>query len=73
MKEFETKPKKWGNSLGITIPKEIAEEEGIKEGKRIKVFVLIEEKKTLKEMFGSLKEWKKPTDKIMKEIDKRYD
>ena len=73
MKEFEAKPKKWGNSLGITIPKEIAEEEGIKAGKKVRVFVVAERKNTLKEMFGSLKGWKKPTQKIMKEIDEGYD
>ena len=73
MKEFEAKPKKWGNSLGITIPKDIVEKEGIKEGKNVKVFVIVEKKSTLKEMFGSLKGWKKPTQKIMKEIDEGYD
>jgi len=72
MKDFEAKPKKWGNSLGITIPKEIVDEEGIKEGKKIRIFVSVEKKNVLKETFGTLK-WKKPTQKIMEEIDRGYD
>jgi len=29
MQVFETIPKQWGNSLGITIPKEVIEKENI--------------------------------------------
>ncbi len=71
MKEFEAKPKKWGNSLGVTIPKEIVEEEGVSTGKKVKVFIL-GRKKDVKDVFGSL-EWRKPTQKIMDEIDKGWE
>lgn len=72
MKEFEAKPKKWGSSIGITIPKEIVEAEGIQTSRKITVLVM-GRTKGMKEIFGSLRGWKKPTQKIMDEIDEGYD
>ena len=71
MKTFETIPKKWGNSLGITIPAEIAKEENIKPRNKVIVCVMRERKNTLKEVFGTL-EWKKPTQQIIDEIDEGW-
>lgn len=73
MKEFETKPKKWGNSLGITIPKEIVEEAGIKEGKKIKVFIREGKRNVLKETFGTIK-FKKTAQQMKNELrEELYD
>lgn len=72
MREFKAKPKKWGSSIGITIPKEIVEAEGITPSKKITILV-IGRTKSMKEIFGSLKRWKKPTQRIMEEIDEGYD
>ncbi len=72
MKEFEAKPKKWGSSIGITIPKEIVEAEGIQTNRKIKVLVM-GKPKGMKEIFGSLRGWKRPTKKMMDEIDEGYD
>jgi len=47
MIECESIARKWGSSLGLTIPKEIVER-----------------------TFGTLRNWKTPTDKIMKELRK---
>ena len=71
MEQFEAVPKKWGNSLGITIPSEIIKEENIKPKKKITVLVMGDAKR-LKDMFGTLK-LKKPTQKVMEEIDEGYD
>jgi len=35
----KAKVKRWGNSLGIVLPKTRVEEEGLKEGKEVKVTV----------------------------------
>ena len=35
----KAKVKRWGNSLGIVLPKTLVEEEGLKEGKEVKVTV----------------------------------
>jgi len=72
MQVFEAIPKQWGNSVGITIPKEIIEKEHISPRKKTKFLVVGSEMETLKKAFGSLK-LKKPTQKVMDEIDAGYD
>jgi len=72
MQVFEAIPKQWGNSVGITIPREIIEKEKISPKKRTKFLVVGSEMETLKKAFGSLK-LKKPTQKVMDEIDAGYD
>jgi len=72
MKQFQAIPKKWGNSLGITIPAEVVEDEHIQAERKITVLVMSDQKKKLKEIFGTL-ERKKPTQQMMDEIDEGYD
>lgn len=72
MEQFEAVTKKWGNSLGITIPSEIIKEENIKPRDKITVLVFKDYSKKLKKMFGTLK-LKKSTQKVMEEIDEGYD
>ena len=54
--KITTKPKLWGNSLGIIIPREIARTEGI----TLDTNITIEVKKEnpLRDLFGALKNWK---------------
>ena len=71
MEQIKTKVKKWGNSFGIVIPKEIINREGLKEEKE--VFITIQQKRytTVGDIMGILKrKSKKSTQKIMDEIDK---
>lgn len=49
------KAKKWGNSLGLIIPKEIVQHEQIKEHKTVRVLILPDSRKALKESFGLIK------------------
>jgi len=72
MEMFEAVPKQWGNSLGITIPKDIIRKERISPRKRVKFMVVGAEMESLKKAFGSLK-LKKSTQKAMDEIDEGYD
>lgn len=72
MEQFKAMPKKWGNSLGITIPAEIIKEEKIKPNEKINVLVFKDSKKKFKEIFGTLK-LKMSTQKAMEEIDEGYD
>ncbi|MBI3036827.1 AbrB/MazE/SpoVT family DNA-binding domain-containing protein [Candidatus Woesearchaeota archaeon] len=71
MQGFETVPKKWGNSLGVTIPKEIVDSERLSPGRRVRVFVVADQSGRLRKVFGSLK-LKMPTQKAMEEIDREY-
>ena len=72
MEQFEAVPKKWGNSLGITIPAEIIKEEKIKPHEKINVLLFKDSKKKFSEIFGTLR-LKMPTQKAMEEIDEGYD
>jgi bifunctional DNA-binding transcriptional regulator/antitoxin component of YhaV-PrlF toxin-antitoxin module len=70
METVEVVAKKWGSSVGIIIPKDIAEKEKIKEGSRLEIIIRKPVKVDMNKVFGSLKGWKKPTDRILKEVDK---
>ncbi len=72
MQVFDAIPKQWGNSVGITIPKEIIELEKISLKKKAKFAVIGTEMDSLRKAFGSLK-LKKKTQKAMDEIDEGYD
>ncbi len=50
---IEVKTKKWGNSIGVVLPKEVIEEKGIKENQKILVEVI--KKADLSDIFGTLK------------------
>ncbi len=70
--EVVCKPRRWGNSLGITIPKEIIDKEKIKEGEE--VIVNVRKKKTnLSELFGMLKDTKIDAQKMKDESRKIWD
>ena len=67
MMECETTTRKWGNSLGITLPKSMIEEGHIKENEKIKVLIM-RQSDTLRKTFGMVKGLKKSTQKIKDEL-----
>lgn len=66
MLEFKAIPRKWGNSIGITLPNDIVSEGKIRNKKEIEVLI-IEKKVNLKDIFGSL-DLKEPTQKIKNDM-----
>ena len=74
MATFKTVTKKWGNSIGVIIPSEIAEKEKIKEDQKIEIFIMKPDN-VLKETFGMGKGlFKEPTQKIKNDLRKElYD
>ncbi|MBI4981342.1 AbrB/MazE/SpoVT family DNA-binding domain-containing protein [Candidatus Woesearchaeota archaeon] len=70
MAEIECTTRKWGNSLGIILPKEIVNEEDIAENE--KIMVGIKKKHLAKEFFGLLHGWKRPTEEIKREMKKGW-
>ena len=72
MEQFKAAPKKWGNSLGITIPLEVIKSENLKMNKEAIFLVMGDRRQNIKKIFGTLK-IKKPTQQIMDEIDEGYD
>ena len=65
MIECESVARKWGNSIGLTIPKEVANKINIKENKKVR-FIILEDTNPIKKTFGMLKEWRQPTKQIIK-------
>ena len=72
MQVFDAIPKQWGNSLGITIPRDVIEKENISTKRKTKFIAIGSEMDRLKKAFGSLK-LKKSTQKAIDEIDEGYD
>ncbi|MBS3074535.1 AbrB/MazE/SpoVT family DNA-binding domain-containing protein [Candidatus Pacearchaeota archaeon] len=70
--EIEVIPRKWGSSIGIVIPQEVVETENIQENKKIKIEIKKERAKA-GELWGILKDWKKPTQQIKDEMKKGWD
>lgn len=66
----ETKVKRWGSSLGVIIPSEIAKKERLKEG--VRVIIEIKKSNTMREFFGSLKGWKINAQKMKDELRKDW-
>lgn len=66
--------RKWGNSFGVTIPKDIARKEQIKENQRIRVLILRDNKR-MKQSFGMAeKSVKKTAQEIKNSLKKElYD
>ncbi|HLC61856.1 AbrB/MazE/SpoVT family DNA-binding domain-containing protein [Candidatus Woesearchaeota archaeon] len=64
-----TKTRKWGNSLGVRIPKDVVRELRLRENQDIAIDIKPAEN-PLKELFGALKplKLKKPTSQILKEL-----
>ena len=71
MIKVESYARKWGNSLGVIIPKEIVEREHISEHEQI--LITIRKKHRAEEFFGMLAGWKKPTSKIKKKMKQGWE
>ena len=68
--EIQTRVRKWGNSFGLVIPAEEVREKNLQENEEI--IITIEKKRSIKELFGSLKNWKINSNKVKKELKKEW-
>jgi len=73
MIEYETRLKAWGNSVGIVVPKDKIEKEHLRKNQTVRVIISPANAVRVQDIFGKLKNWKKPTGQIMKEVDKELD
>ena len=74
MEKINTKIKKWGNSFGVILPKKIVASENLKEGLEVNIIVQPNNTMSVADLMkfsekNKLKNWKKPTEQIMREID----
>ena len=73
MVEYETKIKQWGNSFGIVVPKDKLKQDKIKENQMVKVLIKPIKRLKVRDIFGKLKNWKKPTEEILRTVDKNLE
>ena len=66
MIEVEAIARKWGNSIGISLPKDVVEKANIKPNKEVRLFIQ-DKRVDLTKVFGTLT-IKKPTQQILDEI-----
>lgn len=66
---IEVTVKKWGNSFGIVLPKEIVEKEGLKENKKIVINII--KQADLSDVFGSLKGKIRMSGQEMKDLSRK--
>jgi len=66
----KTTLKPWGSSLGVVVPKEVVHAEHLHRGEE--VIIEIRKKHSLKEIFGSLKDWKIDSQKMKDESRKEW-
>lgn len=74
MEKITAKVKKWGNSLGVILPKKVVNSENIKEGLEVSITIQTKNKMTVGDLFefaeqNKLLKLRKNTRQIMKEID----
>ena len=72
MIEYQVQLKKWGNSVGLIVPKEALEKESLKPRQMVRAIITPVKTLKVKDVFGKLK-LKKSTAKIMAEIDKDFE
>ena len=71
MMEIKAKTKKWGNSIGILIPKEAIKKENIKLDQEVTILISSKPITTGRDIWGTFK-FKKSTEQLMREVDKDF-
>ncbi len=69
MSETVVVARKWGNSIGVTLPKETVDKENIKESERI--IITVKKLDSVENFFGTFKS-KKHTQKIKNDLRKGW-
>ncbi|MEK6943799.1 MAG: AbrB/MazE/SpoVT family DNA-binding domain-containing protein [Nanoarchaeota archaeon] len=71
MMEIKAMTRKWGNSIGILIPKEAVKREDIKPNQEITLMINKKPITKGKDIWGTLK-FKESTEQLMREVDKEF-
>ena len=69
---IKVKTKKWGNSIGVIIPKEFIRQQNIKPDQEVTILISPKHITTGRDIWGTLK-FKKSTEQLMREVDKDFD
>ena len=71
MMEIKAKTRKWGNSIGVLIPKEVVKNENLKVNQELTLIISKKKVARGKDIWGTLK-FNDSTEKIMREIDRDF-
>ena len=71
MMEIKAKTKKWGNSIGVIIPKEIIRQQNIGPDQEVTILISSKPITTGRDIWGTFK-FKKSTEQLMREVDKDF-
>lgn len=66
--EVEVVARKWGNSIGVTVPREVLEKEGIKENERFFIDIRKGKLAKVKDIFGLARGWKIDSQKLKEDL-----
>jgi len=74
MEQINAKVKRWGNSLGIILPREVVTKEKLDEGTEIEILVVPKHATKVKDVFGILKgKLHRPTKEVLAEVDRDFE
>ena len=66
--ELEVVARKWGNSIGFTLPKDVVKAKSIREGKILRIQIQEPLKRPKPGAFGGLKGWKIDAQKMKDQL-----
>ena len=72
MMEIKAKTRKWGNSIGVILPKELVRVEKIKANEEITLHIHKKVFTKGRDIWGTMK-FKESTEKLMRQVDKDLD
>lgn len=73
MEKVNATVKKWGNSFGIILPRNVIESQELKEGSNINIIIQPKNITKVKDIFGILKgKIKRNTADLLKEVDEDF-
>lgn len=73
MAELEVVARKWGNSIGFTLPKDVVKAKGIREGKTLRIQIQDAPHRPEPWVFGGLKGWKIDAQKMKDKAREEHD
>jgi len=69
MIEYETRLKKWGNSIGLIVPKEALKKDSLRPNQKVRAIITPVKTLRVRDLFGKGR-LKTPTKQLMKQIDR---
>jgi antitoxin component of MazEF toxin-antitoxin module len=74
MEKVNVRVRRWGNSFGVILPRNVVDSQALREGASIEILVQSKNKTKAGEIFGLLKgKLKRSTDELLAEVDRDFE